>query len=77
MKLARAYTMRARANSALRRRGVGFWKWLPTCSRRTSARKFGWKTSRPGADVSVQTVLNVYGSRSELLDLALGGLLAE
>jgi AcrR family transcriptional regulator len=30
-----------------------------------------------GADVSVQTVLNVYGSRSALLDVALEGLLAE
>lgn len=30
-----------------------------------------------GAEVSVQTVLNVYGSRSALLDQALEGLLAE
>ena len=30
-----------------------------------------------GADVSVQTVLNVYGSRAALLEVALDGLLAE
>ncbi|MFC4521363.1 hypothetical protein [Cupriavidus pinatubonensis] len=30
-----------------------------------------------GAEVSVQTVLNAYGSRSALVDLALDGLLAE
>jgi|KBSMisStandDraft_5_1062788.scaffolds.fasta_scaffold122532_2 AcrR family transcriptional regulator len=76
MKLARAYTMRARANSAeaTRRRILEVVVDLLKTHFRSEIRL---EDVAAGADVSVQTVLNVYGSRSELLDLALGGLLAE
>ena len=76
MKIARSYTMRARATSAeaTRRRILEVVVALLKTRFRSEIRL---EDVAAGADVSVQTVLNVYGSRSALLDLALEGLLAE
>lgn len=76
MKVARSYTMRARAASAeaTRRRILEVVVALLKTRFRSEIRLVDIAT---GADVSVQTVLNLYCSRSALLDLALAGLLAE
>ena len=76
MKVARPYILRARAASAeaTRRRILEVVVAMLKTRFRSEIRLDDVAT---GADVSVQTVLNVYGSRSALLDLALEGLLAE
>jgi AcrR family transcriptional regulator len=76
MKVARSYTMRARATSAeaTRRRILEVVVGLLKTRFRSEIRL---EDVAAGADVSVQTVLNAYGSRSALLDVALDGLLPE
>jgi AcrR family transcriptional regulator len=76
MKVARPYTMRARATSAeaTRQRILDVVVALLKTRFRSEIRL---EDVAAGAEVSVQTVLNVYGSRSALLDQALEGLLAE
>jgi AcrR family transcriptional regulator len=76
MKVIRSYTMRARATSAeaTRRRILEVVVGLLKTRFRSEIRL---EDVAAGADVSVQTVLNAYGSRSALLDVALDGLLAE
>lgn len=76
MKATRSYTMRARAASteATRRRILEVVVDMLKTRFRSEIRLEDIASS---AEVSVQTVLNVYGSRSALLDLALDGLLTE
>jgi len=76
MKVTRSYTMRARATSAeaTRRRILEVVVALLKTRFRSEIRL---EDVAAGAEVSVQTVLNVYGSRSALLELALDGLLTE
>lgn len=76
MKVPRSYTMRARAASAeaTRRRILEVVVAMLKTRFRSEIRL---EDVAAGAEVSVQTVLNAYGSRSALLDLALDGLLAE
>ena len=76
MKATRSYTMRARAASteATRRRILEVVVDMLKTRFRSEIRLEDIASS---AEVSVQTVLNVYGSRSALLDLALEGLLTE
>ena len=76
MKVARPYTMRARATlaEATRQRILDVVVALLKVRFRSEIRL---EDVAAGAEVSVQTVLNVYGSRSALLDQALDGLLAE
>ncbi len=74
MKIARSYTLRARAASAeaTRRRILGVVVTLLKTRFRSEIRL---QEIAEGAEVTVQTVLNVFGSRSELLDEALADLL--
>lgn len=76
VKIGRPYTMRARAASAeaTRRRILEVVVALLKTRFRSEIRL---EDVAAGAEVSVQTVLNIYGSRSALLDLALDGLLTE
>src|SRR5580765_1893641 len=76
MNVARPYAMRARAASAeaTRQRILDVVVGLLKTRFRSEIRL---EDVAAGAEVSVQTVLNVYGSRSTLLDQALEGLLAE
>jgi AcrR family transcriptional regulator len=72
----RSYTMRARAASAQTTRGriLGVVVTLLKSRFRSEIRL---EDIAQGAEVTVQTVLNVFGSRSALLDEALDGLLCE
>lgn len=74
MKVARSYTMRARAASAeaTRRRILEVVVALLKSRFRSEIRL---ADVADGAEVTVQTVLNTFGSRSALLDEALGDLL--
>jgi AcrR family transcriptional regulator len=76
MKVVRAYTMRARAASsqATRQRVLEVAVGLLKARFRSEIRL---EDVAQGADVSVQTVLNLYGGRMALLDLAFERVLAE
>jgi AcrR family transcriptional regulator len=76
MKTSRSYNMRARAASAeaTRRRILQVVIALLKTRFRSEIRL---EDVAAGAEVSVQTVLNVFGSRAALLDQALAGLLSE
>ena len=76
MKYARAYTMRARAVSAeaTRRRILDVVVSLLKSRFRAEIRL---EDIAAGAQVTVQTVLNVFGSRADLLDEALSSLLRQ
>src|SRR5262249_51688550 len=76
MKIVRPYTMRARAVSAeaTRQRVLDVVVDLLKTRFRSEIRL---DDVAAGADVTVQTVLNLYGSRAELLTQAFEGLLAQ
>lgn len=76
MKLARSYTMRARAAAAeaTRRRILEAVVTLLTSRFRSEIRL---EDIAEGAQVTVQTIINVFGSRSALLDMAFATLLQE
>ncbi|SEB24538.1 TetR/AcrR family transcriptional regulator [Variovorax sp. YR216] len=76
MEQARPYTMRARAASAeaTRERILDF---VVTSLKTRFRSEIRLDDVAAGADVSVQTVLNVYGSRAALLDQALARWLAD
>ena len=76
MKMTRPYTMRARAASseATRRRILQVVVALLNTRFRAEIRL---EDVADSAEVSVQTVLNIFGSRLALLDLALEGLLVD
>lgn len=76
MKMARSYTMRARAAAAdaTRRRIL---EAVVTLLKSRFRSEIRLEDIAEGAQVTVQTIINVFGSRSELLDMAFATLLQE
>lgn len=76
MKIARSYTMRARAAAAeaTRRRIL---EAVVSLLKNRFRSEIRLEDVAEGAQVTVQTIINVFGSRSELLDMAFATLLQE
>jgi AcrR family transcriptional regulator len=74
MKVARSYTMRARAATAEATRRRILEVAIALLKRRFRS-EIRLEDVAEGADVTVQTIINVFGSRSGLLDEALASLL--